>query len=154
MGCAASLSIPNRGRFKALHLMCQSHKDKVRRSRALVYLWQTYCTAGERQNPQEGQKSESVSLLQTDDRLEYRMSLSIVIVGKRREAFLTCASSFFKPDWCGHLVIQIKRREGDQDRVRLAGLWIKAGFRSVKIDRCLKSGCSANWSRLKGCKNS
>lgn len=41
---------------------------------------------------------------------------------------------FFKQDWCGHfLVIQIKKREGDPDRVRLAGSWIKASFKTVKI---------------------
>lgn len=52
----------------------------------------------------------------------------------RSEVFLICVSSFSNKTDVGHfLVIQIKNKEGDQDRVRLVGLWIKAGFKTAKI---------------------
>lgn len=53
---------------------------------------------------------------------------------EEKRSVLDLSFLLFKQDWCGHfLVIQIKKREGDPDGVRLAGLWIKASFKTVKI---------------------
>lgn len=47
-------------------------------------------------------------------------------------------------------MMQIKRREGDQDRVRLTGLWIKGGFKTAKVAaQQMYKVCSVCWSRKK-----
>lgn len=50
--------------------------------------------------------------------------------------------------------MQIKMREGDQDRVRLTGLRIKGGFKTAKVAaQQMHEVWSAHWSqKKKGCK--
>lgn len=57
---------------------------------------------------------------------------------------------FLRRDWCGCLMMQIKMREGDQDRVRLTGLRIKGGFKTAKVAaQQMHEVWSAHWSQKK-----
>lgn len=45
-------------------------------------------------------------------------------------------------------MMQIKRREGDQDRVRLTGLRIKGGLKTAKVAaQQMHEVCSGDWSQ-------